>query len=340
MILNKVLVTKILKGIALVIITAWVLPSHAQDTDEPLLAHWRFEQVKLDGRLAASTLGQSLTLENGDPSGNQSFVVDNSGNENVLQLLNANSMGSVFSENVPFPTVSGEPNTRSLLLKKGEFGVSLEHPLGYTDLRKLWTIEANLKLNLLGTEQVFICKEGEKGQIGGDVSIGFDNMKQRFFVEVMTAEGGAQRLDAIEKVKAEHWYTVKAEAHYNQNTNTTTLKMYAKPAQQHDFESSNELKFSGAALRRDAGMWIIGRGFPGGYPNSLQVLDGAIDEVRIWGQGLPREKGQNPLFSDAFTADPAALVVVKGFTSTRVKMLQSPEAGLICRIGCAIQLPI
>ena len=307
--LNKVLLTKILKGISLVILATLVLPSQAQQAQEPLLAHWSFEQVKQpEGNLAASTLGQSLTSENG-ASGIRTFVVDNSGNQNVLHQLNANSTGSVFSENVPFPTISEKPNTRSLLLKRGEFGVSQECPLAYNDLRKSWRIQANLMLNLLGTEQVFICKEGEKGQIGGDVSIGFDNMEQRFFVEVMTDNGETQRLFADEKVKAALWYTLKAEAHYNQKTNTTTLKMDAKPAQQHDFESSNELKFSGAALRRDAGMWIIGRGFPGGYPNSLQVLDGAIDEVQIWGHGLPKEKGQNPLFPDAFTADPAALVV-------------------------------
>ncbi|OFY69786.1 MAG: hypothetical protein A2Y71_10125 [Bacteroidetes bacterium RBG_13_42_15] len=56
-------------------------------------------------------------------------------------------------------------------------------------------------------------------------------------------------------------------------------------------------------------MWVIGRGFPGGFPNSLAVLDGGIDEVRISGEAMPRVPGQNPIFTDAFTADPAALVV-------------------------------
>jgi len=54
---------------------------------------------------------------------------------------------------------------------------------------------------------------------------------------------------------------------------------------------------------------VIGRGFPGGFPNSLQVLDGGIDEVTISGEALPRVAGQNPLFTDAFTADPAITII-------------------------------
>ena len=65
----------------------------------------------------------------------------------------------------------------------------------------------------------------------------------------------------------------------------------------------------GITMQHNAGMWVIGRGFPGGFPNSLQVQDGAIDEVKIWGEALPHVAGQNPLFTDAFTADPTALVV-------------------------------
>src|SRR5690606_1240480 len=45
------------------------------------------------------------------------------------------------------------------------------------------------------------------------------------------------------------------------------------------------------------------------FPNSLAVLDGGIDEVKISGEAMPRVPGQNPLFTDTFTADPAALVV-------------------------------
>jgi len=56
-------------------------------------------------------------------------------------------------------------------------------------------------------------------------------------------------------------------------------------------------------------MWVIGRGYPSGFPNSLAVLDGAIDEIRIQGEALPRVVGQNPLFTDIFTADPAVTVI-------------------------------
>jgi hypothetical protein len=57
--------------------------------------------------------------------------------------------------------------------------MSLDHPLAYYDLGLNWTIEASLKCNLLGTEQVYLCKEGELGQIAGDLSLGFDNMHRK-----------------------------------------------------------------------------------------------------------------------------------------------------------------
>jgi beta-xylosidase len=82
-----------------------------------------------------------------------------------------------------------------------------------------------------------------------------------------------------------------------------------KPSGQSTFNKPTSITFKGKALRSDAGMWVIGRGFPGGFPNSLQVLDGGIDEVKISGETLPRVAGQNPLFTDAFTADPAITVI-------------------------------
>ena len=41
----------------------------------------------------------------------------------------------------------------------------------------------------------------------------------------------------------------------------------------------------------------------------MTVLDGGVDEVRIQGEAMPHVPGMNPLFSDSFTADPAATVV-------------------------------
>jgi hypothetical protein len=276
-----------------------------------VLAHWRFELIKhLKGdSISVPAVGQSLTASDRGPIEPQPYVFDNSGKGNYLQVRGSRPSSIVFSDNVPVSLVDGKPNTRSLILQKGEYVVPFDRPLAYYDFRKSWRIEASLKCNLLGTEQVYLCKEGAGGQLVGDVSVGFDNMYKKYFVEVMCADGQPRRIVAGDEVAAGKWYDVRAIANYDIKKDQTTLQIEVKPSAQKDFGKSASITFNGPAMRSDAGSWIIGRGFPGGFPNSLAVLDGAIDEVRISGEPLPHVAGQNPLFTDAFTADPAATVI-------------------------------
>lgn len=275
-----------------------------------LLAYWRFEQIQhLRGDPTPSVIGQSLTADNRGSTEPQPYVFDSSGKGNVLQVRGSRPSPNVFSDNVPSATIDGQPNTRSLALKRGEYVVTFERPLAYYDMRKSWMIEASLMCNLLGTEQVFLCREGAKGQLAGDVSVGFDNMHRKYFVEVMCADGEPRRVVSGDDVEAGKWYDVRAQADYDAKRGQTKLQIEVKPSGQTNFGRPASITFDGPALRREAGMWVIGRGYPSGFPNSLQVLDGGIDEVRIMGQAPPRVLGQNPIFTDAFTADPAALVV-------------------------------
>jgi hypothetical protein len=275
------------------------------------LAHWRFEQIQhLKGdSTSAPIVGQPLTASDRGPAEPQPFLFDNSGKGNYLQVRGSRSSTNVFSDNVPTAQVDGKPNTRSLTLKRGEYVVTFDRPLAYYDLRKSWAIEASLMCNLLGTEQVYLCREGANGQLAGDVSVGFDNMLKKYFVEVMCADGIPRRIAAGEDVVAGKWYDVRAQANYDSKKGQTTLQIDVKLSDQKSFSKPASITFNGPAMRSDAGSWIIGRGFPGGFPNNLAVLDGGIDEVRISGEALPRVTGQNPLFTDAFTADPAALVL-------------------------------
>jgi len=279
--------------------------------EREVLANWRFEQVKhLKGdSLSSSIVGQALTAGNRGPAEPQPFVFDDSGKGNFLQAQGSKSSAIAFSDNVPSTTVNGKPNTRSLALKNGEYVVPFDRPLAYYDMQKSWSIEASLKCNLLGTEQVYLCKEGARSQLAGDVSIGFDNMYKKYFVEVMCADGVPRRIVAGDEVEAGKWYDVHAQAEYDIKNGQTQLRFEVKPSGQSTFNKPTSITFKGKALRSDAGMWVIGRGFPGGFPNSLQVLDGGIDEVKISGEALPRVAGQNPLFTDAFTADPAITVI-------------------------------
>lgn len=276
-----------------------------------VLAHWNFEQIqhlKVDST-SVTILGQPLTSGTRGPSEPQPYVFDGSGKGNFLQVRGTRPSPNVFSDDVPTAQMDGKQNTRSLALKNGEYVVTFDRPLAYNNMQKSWTIELSLKCNLLGTEQVFLCKEGANGQLAGDVSIGFDNMFRKYFVEVMCADGVPRRIVAGDDVVAGKWYDVRAHAEYDIKSNQTKLQIEVKPSGQKDFGKAASITFNGTALRSDAGMWVIGRGFPGGFPNSLQVLDGAIDEVKISGEELPRIPGQNPLFNDAFTADPAITVI-------------------------------
>lgn len=296
----------VLAGILL--LAAFVNNAYCQQT---VLAHWRFEQIQhLKGdSTSVSIVGKPLTASDREPIEPQPYVFDNSGNGNYLQVRGSRPSTIVFSDKVPVSQVDGKPNTRSLSLKKGEYIVTYDRPLAYCNMRKSWTIETSLVCNLLGTEQVYLCKEGASGQLTGDVSIGFDNMYKKYFVEVLCADGQSRRIVAGDEVVAGEWYDVRAQANYDIKKDQTTLQIGVKPSTQKNFGNAASITFNGPAMRSDAGTWIIGRGFPGGFPNSLAVLDGGIDEVRISGEAMPRVTGQNPLFTDAFTADPAALVV-------------------------------
>lgn len=276
-----------------------------------VLAHWRFEQIQhLNGdSTSISIVGQPLTSNDRGPVEPQPYVLDESGNGNFLQVRGSRPSPNVFSDNVPFALIDGQPNTRSLLLKRGEYVVTYDRPLPYIDMRKSWTIEASLMCNLLGTEQVYLCKEGAGGQLAGDISIGFDNMHKKYFVEVMCPDGVPRRIVDGDDVVAGKWYDVRAKANYDIKKDQTTLQIEVKASSEKNFGNPTSITFKGPAMRNDAGTWIIGRGYPGGFPNALAVLDGGIDEVKISGEAMPRVPGQNPLFTNALTADPAALVV-------------------------------
>jgi Glycosyl hydrolases family 43 len=274
------------------------------------LAWWRFEQVKqINGSMAVAAVDKPLTADDRRPADPQPFAWDNSGKDNFLQVRGSRPSPNVFSGDVPVAFVNGMPNTRSLAIKKGEYVVSFERSLAFYDMQKSWAIEASLRNNLLGTEQVFLCKEGAKGAMAADVSIGFDNMQRKYFVEVMCADGKPRRIVSGEEVVAGKWYDVKAQGIYDSKAGMTTLRFEVRSSGQTTFNNATTIRFKGPALNRNAGMWVIGRGYPSGFPNNQAVLDGAIDEVLITGEALPRKLGQNPIFTDAFTADPAALVV-------------------------------
>lgn len=195
-----------------------------------------------------------------------------------------------------------------LYLDVNEYKLDYNHPLPFHDMQSKWRVKADLKCGTLGTEQVFVCKDGKgnhllgRNSLNGDISVGYDNTEHRFFVEVVDRNEQPHRLCAGPEVQEGRWYTVEATAEYDERNDLSTLTL--------DVDGNKSvLTYPGKALRHNASLWTIGHGFPGGFPNSLQVRKGSIRNLEISGEPLPRVDGQNPLFTDSFTADPAFLVV-------------------------------
>ena len=98
----------------------------------------------------------------------------------------------------------------TLHLNMSEYKLNYNHPLPYADWQKSWTIKADLRCGTLGTEQVFLCKEGKashligRNSLNGDISIGYDNMYGQLFVEVIDKNEKPHRLCAGPKVEKNH----------------------------------------------------------------------------------------------------------------------------------------
>lgn len=179
--------------------------------------------------------------------------------------------------------------------------------LFYADFRDSFTVDADLKLNTKVTEQAFICKEGRNGDLVGDLTIGFDPEEEKIFAEVKDEEGNLHRVKAGDKVKMGNWYHVKVAAKRDAKGKNSSMTLSVTP--EGEDSACESVQYNGNALPFRVGRWIIGHGFPGGFPNSLQVRNGEIKNLSISGEGLERVSGQNPIFTDRFTADPACTVV-------------------------------
>ena len=68
-----------------------------------------------------------------------------------------------------------------LELDVSEYKLNFNHSLPFQDMQSSWRVKADLKCGTLGTEQVFVCKEGKgthllgRISLNGDISVGYDN---------------------------------------------------------------------------------------------------------------------------------------------------------------------
>ena len=58
--------------------------------------------------------------------------------------------------------IDGIDENATLRLDVSEYKLNYNHPLPYADWQKCWTVKVELCCGTLGTEQVFVCKEGKR----------------------------------------------------------------------------------------------------------------------------------------------------------------------------------
>lgn len=217
------------------------------------------------------------------------------------------------------PVVSGDfrdfgfsrPDT-VIALDCGEAVVDNRNPLFYADFRENVELSFNVKFNTFLTEQAVVCKEATAGQKQGALTVGFDPGSEKVFAEVLQDDGMPCRIVAGPKVSDGRRYDVHVRSMAEKdNPNSVlclTVTPYDSPADSTIAENSNSVMFRGDAMPYNPGRWIVGHGFPGGFPNSLQLRKGEVGDLRIKGVGRPHVQGANPVFTDRFTADPAGTV--------------------------------
>lgn len=194
-----------------------------------------------------------------------------------------------------------------LTLDRNEFFTDPKSSLFYADFRKSLDISFEAQVNTNLTEQVFVCKEGTRYNEDAGIMVGFDPTVERIFAEITDSKGKRHRIWAGDKTAPGDWIKVKVKGVADEDlTNSRLILSASKDGQKWD---EAVLEYSGPVMPAMASRWVIGRGYPGGFPNSLQVRKGAIRNFTVRGTGRDRLAGENPIFTDRLTADPACTVI-------------------------------
>ncbi len=194
-----------------------------------------------------------------------------------------------------------------LMLDCNEYFSDPKTSLFYADFRKSLDMDLEIQVNTNITEQVFVSKEGTRYNESAGIMVGFDPTVEQIFAEVTDYKGNIHRIFAGKKTEPGKWIRIKLKGLADETLSNSVLTLSVSSDGKEWDESS--VDYDGPVIPTMASRWVIGRGYPGGFPNSLQVRKGGIRNLTISGTGRTRLPGENPIFTDRLTADPACTVV-------------------------------
>ncbi len=226
---------------------------------------------------------------------------------NAVNLVNQSETGMPRLISGNFVDFGIQNKDTVLTLDCQEFSTDPKTSLFYADFRNTLEITFEAQINTNLTEQVFICKEGTHYNESAGIMVGFDPTVERIFAEITDSSGKEHRIWAGERILPGEWIKIKIKGIAQDDFQTSSLNLSVSADGEKWDEST--LDYAGPVMPSMASRWVIGRGYPGGYPNSLQVRKGALRNLSISGVGRQHHKGENPIFTDRLTADPACTVI-------------------------------
>ncbi len=181
-----------------------------------------------------------------------------------------------------------------LTLDCNEFFTDPKTTLFYADFRKELDLSFDVCLNTNITEQVFLCREGTRENPSAGIMVGFDPGPEKIFVEICDADGNLHRIWGGDKVELGKWLNVKIKGVSDADLHNSHLKLSVSDVSDgfggHNVEVNEQtggdvasMDYSGPVIPLSASRWVIGRGYPGGFRNSLQVRKGELRNLKISG---------------------------------------------------------
>jgi hypothetical protein len=142
-------------------------------------------------------------------------------------------------------------------LNVSEIATNNKSRLFYADGRQEVSISLRMMCHTLGTEQVFICKEGRSGELFADLAVGYDNTQHRIFAEVKDKAGNPRRIATAQPTNKDVWYDVNVTCTYNATTGMSTMKLSVKESADKQAARTTSLEYQGYAIPHRVGRWVI-----------------------------------------------------------------------------------